>query len=93
MTTDIRPCELKPLLSPLHHCTGKADQAPGFCQCRECVCVVVWLCVCVQVRPEQNEGLWPPLLPVAREDLLLHLDGDVTLLPPLVEIQQVGSEA
>lgn len=32
-------------------------------------------------------------LPVAREDLLRHLDGDVTLLPPLVEIQQVGSQA
>lgn len=30
---------------------------------------------------------------MAGEDLLRHLDGDVTLLPPLVEIQQVGSEA
>lgn len=30
---------------------------------------------------------------MAREDLLSHLDGDVTLLPPLVEVQQVGSEA
>lgn len=32
-------------------------------------------------------------VPVAGEDLLGHLNGDVTLLPPLVEIQQVGSEA
>lgn len=46
---------------------------------------------------KQSEGHWPPpplpTVPVAREDLLGHLDGDVTLLPPLVEIQQVGSEA
>lgn len=40
-----------------------------------------------------TERLPSPPLPVAGEDLLRHLDGDVTLLPPLVEIQQVGSEA
>lgn len=33
------------------------------------------------------------ILPVAGEDLLCHLDGDVTLLPPLVQIQQVSSQA
>lgn len=33
------------------------------------------------------------VLPVAGEDLLRHLDGDVALLSPLVQIQQVSSEA
>lgn len=30
---------------------------------------------------------------MAGEDLLCHLDGDVTLLSPLVQIQQVSSKA
>lgn len=33
------------------------------------------------------------VLPVAGEDLLRHLDGDVALLSPLVQVQQVSSEA
>lgn len=32
------------------------------------------------------------LSPVAGKDLLRYLDGDVTLLSPLVQIQQVSSE-
>lgn len=39
--------------------------------------------------------MWPPssVLPVAGEGLLRHLDGDVTLLSPPVQIQQVSSKA
>lgn len=32
-------------------------------------------------------------IPVAGEDLLSNLDGDVTLLSPLVQTQQISSEA
>lgn len=32
-------------------------------------------------------------IPVAGEDLLSNLDGDVTLLSPLVQTQQIRSEA
>lgn len=40
-----------------------------------------------------NERPPQTVLPVAGEDLLRHLDGDVTLLSSLVQIQQVSSEA
>lgn len=43
-----------------------------------------------------NKGAERPtsmFIPVAGEDLLSNLDGDVTLLSPLVQTQQISSEA
>lgn len=80
------------LLLPLHH--SMTDVQPRRRSLHDGIHRITRIThtVCF-LLPDTMRGRQEKALPVAGEDLLRYLDGDVTLLPPLVQIQQVSSEA